>query len=64
MVTKDAIIGQLVAENPEYVRTFFEHGMMCVGCPSAQGESIEQACQVHGIDADALVAALNEVAAE
>ena len=39
---------------------FFEMGMFCVGCTASAGESIEQACMVHGIDADELVRRLNE----
>ena len=58
-ITKDMIISDVINENPELVRTFFENGMMCIGCPASQGESIEQASAVHGIDADQLVAALN-----
>ena len=60
MVTKDRIIGELINEHPELVRTFFANGMMCIGCPASQGESIEQASMVHGIDTDQLVNALNE----
>lgn len=59
-ITKDMIIGEVINEHPELVRTFFANGMMCIGCPSSQGESIEQASVVHGLDADQLVAALNE----
>ena len=58
-ITKDMIISDVINENPELVRTFFEKGMMCIGCPASQGESIEQASAVHGIDADQLVEALN-----
>ena len=58
-ITKDMIISDGINENPELVRTFFENGMMCIGCPASQGESIEQASAVHGIDADQLVEALN-----
>ena len=43
---------------------FLEIGMHCLGCPSASGESIEQACAVHGVDADELVAKLNEYLAD
>jgi len=64
MITKDMIIGQVINEHPELVRTFFACGMMCIGCPSSQGESIEQAAQVHGLDCDQLVAALNDALAE
>lgn len=59
-ITKDMIISDVINANPELVRTFFEHGMMCIGCPASQGESIEQASMVHGIDTDDLIKALNE----
>ena len=59
-ITKDMIIGEVIQEHPELVRTFFANGMMCIGCPASQGESIEQASVLHGLDADQLVAALNE----
>ncbi len=59
-ITKDMIISEVINANPELVRTFFEHGMMCIGCPASQGESIEQASMVHGIDTDDLIKALNE----
>lgn len=58
-ITKDMIISEVINANPELVRTFFEHGMMCIGCPASQGESIEQASMVHGIDTDDLIKALN-----
>ena len=38
---------------------FLEMGMHCLGCPASRGETIEQACEVHGVDADELVAKLN-----
>ena len=59
-ITKDMIISDVINANPELIRTFFEHGMMCIGCPASQGESIEQASTVHGIDTDDLIKALNE----
>lgn len=62
-ITKDMIIGEVITEHPELVRTFFANGMMCIGCPASQGESIEQAAEVHGLDGDALVDALNEALA-
>jgi hybrid cluster-associated redox disulfide protein len=39
---------------------FLEMGMHCLGCPSSRGETVEQACMVHGVDADELVKKLNE----
>ena len=55
-VTKDSIIGDVLDYNRGTAQFFFEIGMHCLGCPSARGESIEQACAVHGTDADELVA--------
>ena len=60
MITKDMIIGEVITAHPELVRTFFANGMMCIGCPASQGESIVEAATVHGLDADQLVSALNE----
>ena len=60
MITKDMVIGDVINAHPELVRTFFANGMMCIGCPASQGESIDEAAQVHGLDADQLVNALNE----
>ena len=47
MITKDMIIGEVINEHPELVRTFFANGMMCIGCPASQGESIDAAATVH-----------------
>ncbi len=58
-VTKQSIIGDVLDYNPGTAQFFFEIGMHCLGCPSARGESIEQACAVHGTDADALIAKIN-----
>lgn len=60
MITKDMIIGDLLDEHKELAPLFFEIGMHCLGCPSARGESVEQACAVHGVDADEFVARLND----
>lgn len=58
-VTKETLIGDVLDHNVETARFFFEIGMHCLGCPHSRGESIADACQVHGTDADALVAKLN-----
>ena len=60
VVTKESIIGDVLDACPDTARFFFEIGMHCLGCPSARGESVEQACAVHGVDADDFVATLNE----
>ena len=58
-VTKESIIGDVLDACPDTARFFFEIGMHCLGCPSARGESIEDACAVHGTDADELIAKIN-----
>ena len=59
-VTKDMTIGQIVNSDPTIIPILMEAGMHCVGCPSAQGESLEEAAMVHGMDIDALMKAINE----
>ena len=59
IITKDTLIGDVLDHNIETAQFFFEIGMHCLGCPSARGENIEQACYAHGTDADALVEKLN-----
>ena len=58
-VTKDSIIGEVLDFDRETAKFFLEIGMHCLGCPSASGESIEMACEVHGTNADELVAKIN-----
>ena len=58
-VTKDTLIGDVLDFNVETAKFFFEIGMHCLGCPASRGESIEEACAVHGTDPEALVAKLN-----
>ncbi len=59
-VTKESIIGDVLNMAPDTAQFFFEIGMHCLGCPSARGESIGDACMVHGTDADALVKKIND----
>ena len=60
MITRDMSIGQVLAIDRTTVPIFMSYGMHCLYCPHASAESIEQAAMVHGVDADALVKALNE----
>ena len=60
IITKDTLIGDVLDHNVETAQFFFEIGMHCLGCPHSRGESIEDACMVHGTDADALVKKLND----
>ena len=55
MVTKDMTIGEILRTNQDIAPILMDAGMHCLGCPSAQGESLEMAAMVHGIDADELM---------
>jgi hybrid cluster-associated redox disulfide protein len=59
-ITKNSIIGDVLDYNAGTAKFFFEIGMHCLGCPASRGETIEQACAVHGTNADELVRKLNE----
>ena len=58
-ITKESIIGDVLDFDPDTAKYFFEIGMHCLGCHASRGESIADACAVHGTDADELVAKLN-----
>ncbi len=60
VVNKKSIIGDVLDAAPETAQFFFEIGMHCLGCPASRGENIEQACAVHGTDADALCKKIND----
>ena len=59
-ISTDMLVGQIVNEQPELIDTLLEAGMHCLGCPSSQMESLEDACMVHGLNPDILAAALNK----
>ena len=59
-ITNNMIIGDILKINMGVVPILLNEGMHCIGCPASQGESLEEACMVHGIDADALTVKLNE----
>lgn len=59
-ITKEMTIGEILNKNPDVAPVLLEAGMHCLGCPSARGETLEQACAVHGVDAEALVKKINE----
>ena len=62
-ITREMTIGELLSVAPIVAPVLMEVGMHCLGCPSAQAETLEEAAMVHGLDADVLVekikAALN-----
>lgn len=59
-ITKETVIGDILDEDMETAPFFLEMGMHCLGCPASRGESVEEACAVHGVDADELVKRVNE----
>lgn len=60
-ITKQMTIGEILRTAPEVAQVLMEAGMHCLGCPSAQGESLEEAAMVHGIDIDALMEAIHNM---
>ena len=63
-ITKDMLIGDILDMAPQTAPYFREMGMHCLGCPASRGESLEDACAVHGVSADEMVAKLNAAVAE
>ena len=61
IIGKDMTIGELLAMSEEVASVLKEAGMHCLGCPASQMETLEEACMVHGIDCDALLAELNQL---
>ena len=59
-ITKDTIIGDILDICPDAAPLFLEIGMHCLGCPSSRGETVEQACMVHGVDCEAFLEKVNE----
>lgn len=59
-VTKESVIGDILDYEPETAQFFFAIGMHCLGCPASRGESVEDACAVHGTDADELIRQIND----
>ncbi len=58
-VTRQTLIGDILELDESTAEFFFEMGMHCLGCPSARGESLEDACMVHGVDPDTLLQKIN-----
>ena len=60
VVTKDMLIGDILDAAPSTAPVFLEMGMHCLGCPSARGESIADACEVHDVDVNVLIEKINK----
>ena len=58
-ITKDTIIGDILDIAPETAPLFLSIGMHCLGCPSSRGETVEEACMVHGVDVTELLEKVN-----
>lgn len=63
-ITKDMCVGDVLDYNADTAPFFLEMGMHCLGCPASRGESIAEACEVHGVNADELVAKINSFLGE
>ena len=61
-ITKDMTIGEILRTTPDVAPILMNAGMHCLGCPSAQGESLEEAAMVHGIDIDSLMEEIGKLA--
>ena len=59
-ITKDTLIGDILNIDSTTAPYFFEMGIHCLGCPASRGESLEQACMVHGVSVDELLKKLND----
>ena len=62
-ITKDTIIGDILNIAPQTAPLFLSIGMHCLGCPASRGETVEQACMVHGVNCDELLAKVNAMIA-
>lgn len=58
-ISKEMTIGEILRTNPAVAPVLMEAGMHCLGCPSAQGESLEEAAMVHGMDINELMSRIN-----
>lgn len=58
-ITKDMLIGDILKADKGVVPILLSSGLHCLGCPSAQGETLEEACEIHGIAVEQLVSELN-----
>ena len=60
-ITKDTVIGDILDIAPQVAPVFMSIGMHCLGCPASRGETVEQACMVHGVDVESLLGEINKL---
>ena len=58
-ITKETTMGEMLEYNRGIAVVLMESGMHCVGCPASIGETLEEACAVHGLNADDVLAQIN-----
>ncbi len=63
-ITKQTTMGQMLAYDSGIAYILIQSGMHCVGCPSSIGESLEQACEVHGLDSDKVLQSITDYLAK
>ena len=63
-ISKKTLIGEIVNNHPEAIEVLLASGMHCLGCPASQAESLEDACSVHGLDAEQVLASVLQKIAE
>ncbi len=63
-VNENTLIGDIVRNYPEAAEVLFAIGMHCLGCPASQGETLAEACAVHGVPADAVALSINNKIAQ
>ena len=63
-ITRQTIIGDILDADQTTAPYFMEIGMHCLGCPASRGETVEEACAVHGVDPEALLAEVNKMIAD
>ncbi|MDO4298826.1 MAG: DUF1858 domain-containing protein [Lachnospiraceae bacterium] len=59
-ITKETTMGQMLEYDMGIAYVLMQAGMHCVGCPSSIGESLEEACMVHGLDADVVLKSIQD----
>ena len=64
MITKNTIIADIIERNPMVIEILMEYGMGCIGCPSAQAETLEQACEINGLNIEEILEKLNKYKVE
>jgi hybrid cluster-associated redox disulfide protein len=60
-ITKKTLVSEIMHQNPKTAEILIKEGMLCMGCPHAMSETLEQACQTHGLDVKILLEKLNKI---